>query len=95
MRYARKVDANHAEIVKALRRIGVGVIDTSQHGEFCDLVTIQRGVLRLVEVKDGKKPPSARVLTDAQVKLHGLVEAHGGIVHVVISVDEAIALHQA
>lgn len=93
MRYARKVDANHARIVKALRGVGVGVIDTSQHGEFVDIVTVHRGVIRLVEVKDGAKPPSARTLTDAQVRLHALVESHGGAVHVVTSEDEAISLH--
>lgn len=93
MRYARKVDDNQNDIVKALERIGVGVIKTSGLGEFCDLVTAYRGQWRLLEVKDGNKPPSRRKLTPAQIKLHGIARIHGCTVHVVESADDALRVH--
>lgn len=95
MRYARKVDDNQGEIVSALEAIGVGVVKTSSIGEFCDLVTAYRGVWRLLEVKDGSKPPSRRKLTPAQVTLHALAQAHGCTVYVVETVDEALRIHGA
>jgi len=95
VRYARKVDDNQGEIVDALEAIGVGVVKTSSLGEFCDLVTFQRGTVRLLEVKDGSKPPSKRKLTPAQITLHGLAERHGCKVHVVATIDDALRVHGA
>jgi hypothetical protein len=61
---ARKVDANHAEIIDAFRRMGWSVADTSRLGNgFPDLVVAKAMRTVLVEVKDGRKPPSARKLT--------------------------------
>lgn len=95
-RYARKVDDNHAEIVRALEQIGVGVLDTSQAGDgWCDLVTFRAGRMLAIEVKDGSKPPSARKLTIAQVRAHELARVHGCTIHVVTSVEQALALHGA
>lgn len=74
MRRAAKVDANQAEIVKALREAGYSVAITSQLGcGFPDLVV---GIVRrdgflsnlLLEVKDGSKPPSQQKLTDDELK---------------------------
>jgi Holliday junction resolvase len=53
----RKPDANQADIVKALRRCGVSVLDLSSVGGDCpDLLCGYHGVDRLLEVKmpDGK-----------------------------------------
>ena len=95
-RYARRVDGNHSEIVRALEQIGVGVLDTSSMGDgFCDIVTFKAGVIRHVEIKDGSRPPSARKLTIAQVRAHELARVHGCKIHVVTSVDEALLLHGA
>ena len=71
MRRAAKVDANHAEVVAALRQIGCRVQDLSGVGGGCpDLLVGWRGRLVLIEVKDGRKPPSARALTRDQVEWH-------------------------
>lgn len=83
MRRAAKVDANQAEIVKALRDAGYSVAITSQlGGGFPDLVV---GIVRkdghlsnvLLEVKDGSKPPSQQKLTDDELAFsdnwHGAV----------------------
>jgi Holliday junction resolvase len=88
MRRAAKVDANQAEIVAALRKIGCRVMPMhAMGGGFPDLLVSFRGLLTLIEVKDGSKPPSARQLTPAQVKWHA---EWGEDVRVVKSIDEAI-----
>ena len=67
VRRAARQDANHAEIVSALRKVGASVADTSGVGRgFPDLVAGFRGRNWLMEVKDGQKPPSARKLTPDQ-----------------------------
>lgn len=66
-RYARRVDANLTEIVKAYRKLGATVHVTNADWD----MTVQvNGITDLVECKDGEKAPSRRKLTPAQVKLH-------------------------
>lgn len=87
MRRAARTDANHREIVDALRKVGCVVHDTSAlGGGFPDLVVKAARVL-LMEVKDGKKPPSARRLTPEQEKFAAEWAGHWVCVS---SVDEAI-----
>jgi hypothetical protein len=93
MRYAARVDDNHAEIVKALQLIGAYVIDCSHVGQgFPDLLIAYRGRWVLLEVKDGEKAPSRRKLTPAQTIFHAEALAKGCKVHVVESVDDAIRI---
>ena len=88
MRRAAKVDSNQADIVDALRKIGAKVHPMhAMGGGFPDLLVSWRGMLTLLECKDGSKPPSARKLTPAQVKWH---TEWGDVVRVVSSVEEAI-----
>lgn len=56
-KYARRTDANHAEIVKAFRDLGCSVFDTSRvAGGFPDIIVGRNGVTVLVEIKaDSKK----------------------------------------
>lgn len=96
MRRAAKIDANHREIVNALRRCGAKVLDLSRVGAGCPdlLVALRRSphgafVNVLVEVKDGALAPSARQLTDAQKAFHS---SWPGEIHVVASVSEALDL---
>lgn len=72
MRRAARTDANHATVMLDLRRLGYRVEDMSQVGGGVPdlLVGTPCGALCLVEVKDGAKPPSKRVLTEDQVKWH-------------------------
>ena len=91
MRRAAKRDANHAEIVKALRDIGVEVLDLGAVGNGCpDLLVLCQGRLTLLEVKDGNKPPSARTLTDDQKVFHRRWLAAGAPLFTVESVESAI-----
>lgn len=89
MRRQAKTDANQAEIVAALRRVGASVQPLHAVGNGCpDLLVGFRGLNYLLEVKDGKKPPSARGLTPDQEIWH---LAWWGQRAVVESVDEALA----
>lgn len=88
MRRAGKVDANQAEIVHALRRLGCTVMSIASVGRGCpDLVVGVRGRNVLLEVKDGRRPPSDRKLTPAEREW---IDAWRGQVNVVESVDDAI-----
>lgn len=69
MRRAAKVDDNHRQIVAALRAHGFSVRSTAAIGDgFPDAVCGFGGRTFLCEIKDGAKPPSARKLTDDQVR---------------------------
>lgn len=92
MRRAAKRDGNHAEIVKALRSAGCGVVDLAAVGAGVpDLVVCAPAHpfrTCLMEVKDGSKPPSARRLTADQERFHA---AWRGEIAVVTCVAEALA----
>lgn len=87
------MDRNHAEIAQALRDAGCGVLDMSPMGKGVPDLLVhpptypECRMAVFLEVKDGKKPPSARKLTPAQVKFH---REWKGWVFVVHSTDEAL-----
>ena len=88
---AAKVDRNHPEIVAGLRKAGVKVQSLAAiGGGVPDLLCGFRGVLSLLEVKDGKKVASARKLTEDQVKWHA--EWSGMPVYVVDSLEAALSV---
>lgn len=90
MRRAAKVDKNHAEIVDALRKSGWLVLSLAAVGKGCvDILAyhLARDELKMVEVKDGSKPPSKQKLTPDQVYFHSLWP-----VTIVRSIEEALAL---
>lgn len=81
------LDANHRLVVKALRDAGILVKSLAGVGDGCaDLLTAFRGVLVLLEVKDGSLPPSARKLTKAEAEF----VATWPCVYVVTSPEEAV-----
>lgn len=81
MRRASKVDDNHAAIVHTLRTCGAVVQSLAAVGKGVpDLLVNFRGQNLLIEVKDGRKPPSQRRLTAVQVAWHS---AWPGVVHIV------------
>ena len=63
---ARRVDANLSAVVQAFRDMGCSV--NVRNDDMADLDVGYGGVSMIVEVKDGAKPPSARKLTENQVK---------------------------
>ena len=67
----KRIDANHVEIVKALRKIGCDVISLAAVGSGGpDLLVGIAGRNYLIEVKNGKKPRSGQKLTPEQIKFH-------------------------
>ena len=89
MRRAAKIDANQEQVVSALRAAGATVQSLAGVGVGVpDLLVGYQGKTILFEVKDGHKPPSARRLTEDQLKWHGAWR--GGPLAVVDSVDAAL-----
>lgn len=90
MRFRAKIDANHREIVDALRQAGCSVQSLAGVGKGCpDLLVGRRGENLLLEVKDGKKPRSARQLSQDERCWHA---GWLGRVHIVESAEEALKL---
>lgn len=89
-RYARRVDANHAEIRQALQAIGAAVIDVHTTGGALDLLVGFRGGLVLMEVKDGAKVASKRKLTERERATMDLLARNDIAPAVVLSVDDAL-----
>lgn len=71
MRRAAKADANQAEIVALLRKLGCSVQPIHMVGRGVpDLLLGVAGKNFIVELKDGSKPPSARKLTPDETDWH-------------------------
>ena len=93
IRRACRVDANHGNVVNALRMVGCNVQDLSTVGEGCPDLLIGIPTVRelaFMEIKDGDKIPSKRKLTPDQVEWHARWEGYP--VHIVESVSEALAI---
>jgi Holliday junction resolvase len=86
---AAKIDANHEQVVQALRAAGATVQSLAGVGKGVpDLLVGFQGKTLLMEVKDGRKVPSARRLTENQLKWHGAWR--GGALAIVDGVDSAL-----
>lgn len=89
MRKYGKLDANHNEIVNALRSCGASVVSLASVGNGVpDLLVGFNGRTCLLEVKDGSKPPSHQCLTDAQSDF--ISKWRGSSIAIVNSVDGAL-----
>lgn len=83
-----RIDANQKAIVTALRQRGASVVSLAPIGKGVpDVLCAYRGTLYLLEIKDGKKAPSARPLTPDQQKFHMVWK---DVTHTVLSVEEAL-----
>lgn len=82
-----RVDANHPEVVKALRAAGIEAHSTAAVGNgFPDVVAGFRGVNVLLEIKNGTRDCDRR-LTVAEDKFH---LSWPGQVHIVSTPEEAV-----
>lgn len=86
-RYAKRRDANEKDVVAALERAGALVLHLDVP---CDLLVGIRGSWRLVEVKDGSKPKSERLLTGMQALFAQDCQGHKLPFAVVTSPEEAL-----
>lgn len=92
MRRAARTDENHAEIITAFRALGFAVSDTSRLGKgFPDAVISRQKKTAVVEIKDGKKPPSARKLTADEKRFK---ETWSGVHLIVESLDDVERIGQ-
>jgi len=66
VKYARRTDANHSAIAETFERLGCKVHHTI--GDW-DITVTRMGVVKLCEIKDPNKPPSATKLTKRAQKL--------------------------
>lgn len=89
MRRAARIDENQPEIVEALRK--AGAIVELHHAWPCgyDILVHCAGVTMRVEIKDGRKPPSAQALTDREKQAR---DANPSSYAVVTNVAEALEL---
>lgn len=93
MRYAKRVDRNHAETVRVFRAMGCDVVDTSGLGMGIPDLYVSRGIrYAWVEVKDGAKPPSARRLSALEQAWKDRFERAGIHWHLVECPEDAAAL---
>jgi hypothetical protein len=91
MRRAAKIDANQTQVVEALRAAGATVQSLAAVGQGVpDLLVGFQGKTLLMEVKDGRRPPSERRLTDQQLTWHGAWR--GGPVAIVDGPDAALRM---
>ena len=65
---ANKRDANHKAMVAYFRKMACSVLDIADLPNCCDLIVSKHGRSIFVEVKDSKKPPSQRKLTEGEIK---------------------------
>lgn len=88
---AAKIDANQDQIVTVLRAAGATVQSLAGVGKGVpDLLVGYKGQTLLMEIKDGFKAPSARLLTEDQLRWHGSWK--GGALAVVDSPDAALRM---
>jgi hypothetical protein len=88
---AAKIDANQEAVVTALRTAGATVQSLASVGKGVpDLLVGYKGQTLLMEIKDGFKAPSARLLNKDQLRWHG--NWKGGALAVVDSPDAALRM---
>ncbi len=88
MRRCGKKDANHKEIVDALRAVGASILDTSALGSgMPDLVVGYRQENFLIEIKNPKNKYGRKGLNDLQKEW---VAKWSAPVHVVRNINEAL-----
>ncbi len=91
--HRRRVDENQREIVNALRKLGVCVIDlSSSGGGVMDLLLCFRRQTWMVEIKNPTKPKGDQCLTEAQIRMHKAIGDVGCEVHIIRCVDDFLSL---
>lgn len=91
-RQAARTDENQAETVKTFRKLGWYVLIVSQLKNCCDIIVSKGGRTVAVEIKDGKKPPSARKLSAGEQKFRDEWQGEYALVE---SIDDVMRLNNA
>lgn len=87
----KRVDQNQGEVVAAIRAIGGEWIDTSADPRSgCDGIIAYHGHAIIAEIKNGLLPPSARKLTENELKTKAKCDQRGVPYLILLSADHAI-----
>tara|TARA_Y100000310_G_C20699475_1_gene828378 strand:- start:5904 stop:6212 length:309 start_codon:yes stop_codon:yes gene_type:complete len=86
-----KTDDNHKEIVKMFRDCGWVVLDVHTLKDCCDIFISRAFQTIAVEIKDGKKKPSARKLTPGELKFRQNWLGHYRLVE---SIEDVMDINQ-
>lgn len=90
-RRAAKVDDNQKEVVALFRKLGWYVLIISQLKNCCDIVVSKNNVTIAIEIKDGKKPPSSRKLSEGELKFKSEWK---GLYELVICDEDVISVNK-
>lgn len=89
-RYANRTDDNHAKDIGEIEDAGFSVADTSAFGGgFPDIVVGGFCLNFLFEIKNPNRPPSARILTPAQIRFR---DSWKGQYNIIECADEALEI---
>lgn len=81
MRRAARTDDNHSEVMEALKKAAMKPLSLASMGKGCpDILVGFRGINLLLEVKDGAKKPSERVLTADERNFFATWPGHAEVV---------------
>ena len=94
-----KRDANHMDIVRHARSLGMSVLEThaiagvgrGKQAGALDLLIGHMGIDQRVEIKDGSKTPSERRLTDAESETFYTWKGRRPVI--IESIDDVNTLH--
>ena len=89
-RRAAKVDDNQKQVVALFRKLGWYVLIISQLKNCCDIIVSKNNITIAIEIKDGKKPPSQRVLSEGEIKFK---DGWQGLYELVICDDDVININ--
>ncbi len=67
-RRAAKVDNNQQEVVAKFRQLGFSVLHTHQLKNCVDIIVARDKLTATIEIKDGSLAPSARKLSEGEMK---------------------------
>jgi len=90
-------DANHKDIVDALRKVGAVIVDTTPVKDAFDLMVFYKGNSYIMEIKNPDKLPKVydrerleKDLTEGERKCMQDVQAVGVAYHIIASIEEAL-----
>lgn len=92
MSRGKRTDGNQHALDALARKLGAMIIHASNAPELGFDRVYVRGEAFIVEVKDGRLPPSKRQLTDNELKVKAQIEYAGGRYHVIESEDDLLKL---
>lgn len=93
MRRANKIDRNQPELDDIAREIGAHVIDMTGDGKIgFDRLYIYQGKTYIVEVKDGMKRVSQRVLTETEADQMQEIEKRGVRYHIIEDSEQLLEM---